>query len=332
MTDPRVSVVITTYNRADLLPRAVDSVLQQRYALNDIEIVLVDDGSTDNTRQLVADRYGHVPTVRYFHKPNGGINSASQYGIRQARGEIVAQLDSDDYWYPNKLATCVPMFDRADDVVAVLHDLDVVQDSTGQKKGTWFGSAGTFLTPEPQNVLPRYLAGESIKAITSGALWRRAALEKVLPIPEGLWGFHDAYFMRNVMFYGRYCGTSECLGAYVLHDSNDYGGVGPQTDDAKLARLLRECKVMSDSFNRRCAEFNVPLASRRHEIQKFAVAELELERLRRADRGQAVGWVLRNDLQLSNHARVQLMTNLVLPPRLASFVKARVLSRLGALD
>lgn len=332
MSAPRVSVVITTYNRADLLPRAVDSVLQQSYPLSDIEIVLVDDGSTDNTRELVAQRYGDVPAVRYFHKPNGGINSASQFGIRQARGEIVAQLDSDDYWYPNKLATCVPMFDQAEDVVAVLHDLDVVQDATGKKKGTWFGAHGTFLTPEPQNVLPRYLAGEPIKAITSGALWRRAALEKVLPIPDGLWGFHDAYFMRNVMFYGRYCGTSECLGAYVLHGSNDYGGVDVRADEEKLMRRLNDCKVMSDSFNRRCAEFKVPLASRRHEIQKFAIAELELERLRRASRGRAIEWVLRNDMHLSGHACAQLMTNLVLPPRVATFVKARILARFGALD
>jgi glycosyltransferase involved in cell wall biosynthesis len=97
-TAPTVSVVIPTYNAASLLPEAVESVLAQTY--RDLEIVVVDDGSTDRTPQVMAD-YGDP--VRYIRKENEGSASARNRGIRAARGEYIAFLDADDRWRPTKL-------------------------------------------------------------------------------------------------------------------------------------------------------------------------------------------------------------------------------------
>jgi glycosyltransferase involved in cell wall biosynthesis len=105
MTDPSsarptVSVVIPTYNAADLLPDAVKSVLAQTY--RDFELIVVDDGSTDATPEVME---AYMDDVRYIQKENGGTASARNRGIREARGEYVAFLDADDVWRPTKLET-----------------------------------------------------------------------------------------------------------------------------------------------------------------------------------------------------------------------------------
>ncbi len=98
---PRVSVVIPTYNRAALLKQAIDSVLAQTYT--DYEIIIVDDGSTDEMADLV-DRYVAGPgRVRYYYQNNRGRSAARNAGIRLAVGEFIAFLDSDDLFLPRKL-------------------------------------------------------------------------------------------------------------------------------------------------------------------------------------------------------------------------------------
>ena len=98
MSAPLVSVIVPTYNRAALLCEAVNSVLQQTY--QNIEIIVIDDGSTDNTTEVMA-AYGD--RVRYTRRPNAGVNAARNLGLKQARGEFVALLDSDDLWAPFKI-------------------------------------------------------------------------------------------------------------------------------------------------------------------------------------------------------------------------------------
>ena len=94
-----VSVVIPTYNRAALLVEAVESVLAQS-VLPD-ELIVVDDGSTDDTRD-VCSRW--PSPVRYIYQPNAGVSAARNHGIGEARGRYIAFLDSDDVWRPEKLA------------------------------------------------------------------------------------------------------------------------------------------------------------------------------------------------------------------------------------
>jgi glycosyltransferase involved in cell wall biosynthesis len=95
---PAVSVVIATYNRADYLRESINSVLRQRF--QDFEIIVVDDGSTDNTREIVA-AYG--PRVRFVYQENRGSSAARNLGVRHARASWVSIQDSDDQCLPNHL-------------------------------------------------------------------------------------------------------------------------------------------------------------------------------------------------------------------------------------
>lgn len=102
-----VSVIIPCFNRAHCLARAIDSVLMQTQQCEELglqlelEIIVIDDGSVDNTEALILERY---PTVIYLKQSNQGVSAARNLGIDRATGEWIALLDSDDEWLPNKLA------------------------------------------------------------------------------------------------------------------------------------------------------------------------------------------------------------------------------------
>lgn len=99
MDDPtRVSVIIPTYNRAASLERAIKSVLEQSY--RNFELIIIDDGSTDNTQQII-HRYRHK--MRFYSQLHRGVSAARNLGLEKAEGTWVAFLDSDDYWLPTKL-------------------------------------------------------------------------------------------------------------------------------------------------------------------------------------------------------------------------------------
>lgn len=96
---PHVSVIITTYNRKKLLTEALASVYHQTY--QDFEIILIDDGSVDGTQEMIAKM--KQPRLRYYYQENHGLTHAWNRGVKLARGEWIAFLDSDDIWKPEKL-------------------------------------------------------------------------------------------------------------------------------------------------------------------------------------------------------------------------------------
>ncbi|MEM0437834.1 MAG: glycosyltransferase family 2 protein [Candidatus Micrarchaeia archaeon] len=106
---PKVSVVVPAYNEADTLPRCIESLLALDYPKNRLEIIVVDDGSTDNTYE-VAKKY-EKRGVRAFTKPNGGNAAGTKnYGIKRATGDIIATLDADSYVTPSALKNMLPYF------------------------------------------------------------------------------------------------------------------------------------------------------------------------------------------------------------------------------
>jgi GT2 family glycosyltransferase len=125
--NPRVSVVIPTFNRASLVVRAIESVRVQE--IRDLEIIVVDDGSTDGTAAEL-DRLAAVdPRIVPVHQPNAGVVAARNRGLARATGTYIALLDSDDEWYPWKLAAQLAILDERPDVGMCWSDMTAVDAS-----------------------------------------------------------------------------------------------------------------------------------------------------------------------------------------------------------
>lgn len=101
MNNSLVSVVIPTYNRANLLPNAINSVINQTF--KNWELIIVDDGSIDNTKDVISEFIKKDSRVKYFYQKNSGQPSAMNLGIKNSKGNYIAFLDDDDEWLPEKL-------------------------------------------------------------------------------------------------------------------------------------------------------------------------------------------------------------------------------------
>jgi glycosyltransferase involved in cell wall biosynthesis len=113
MTNPTISVIIPTYNHARYIAEALESVFAQTF--KDYEVIVVDDGSTDNTQAVLQP---YMERIRYVRKEHRGYGAARNRGISEARGEFVAFLDSDDLWEAAALETLLEAFQEKDVAIA----------------------------------------------------------------------------------------------------------------------------------------------------------------------------------------------------------------------
>jgi len=120
MRNNLVSVIIPTYNSANYVKEAVDSVLGQTY--KNIGVIVVDDGSTDNTKSIL-EKYIKSGEIKYIYQDNNGPASARNNGIKKSSGEFIAFLDADDVWLPNKLEKQIKLFEN-NDVGLVYSDME----------------------------------------------------------------------------------------------------------------------------------------------------------------------------------------------------------------
>jgi len=118
MGDPIISIVIPAYNRKDLLKECLDSLLDQTYPKEDYEIVVVDDGSTDGTEDMLRQMSGEHGNLRYFRQENGGMFPAWNKAASLAKGDILVMTDSDCVAGKNLLETIVKCFKSHPDISA----------------------------------------------------------------------------------------------------------------------------------------------------------------------------------------------------------------------
>jgi len=128
--NPTVSVIIPTYNRANLVDKAIKSVLSQTY--QDFEIIVIDDGSTDNTEEII--RGFKDKRVKYIkkYKKNRGISATRNIGIKVARGKYIASLDSDDEWLPDKLDKQIKILQDGPPELGVVYSNSCYIDESGK--------------------------------------------------------------------------------------------------------------------------------------------------------------------------------------------------------
>lgn len=167
---PTVSVVIPAYKAAETIGRAIDSVLAQTFPAS--EILVIDDGSPDDLAAAVA-RYGD--RVKLVRQANGGASSARNRGLDLAAGDLVALLDADDQWTPDKLARCVEQFERRPSVGMVASRYQL-QDSTGRQVRTAGPTAARC--GRPLRAAPRELLDVAREISTTTVVVRRELLSE----------------------------------------------------------------------------------------------------------------------------------------------------------
>ena len=210
------SVVIPAYNSGRFLGPALDSVLSQRR--DDFEILVVDDGSTDDTRE-VARRY---PRVRLFEQSHGGGSAARNLGVRESSAPIIAFLDSDDLWHPDHLETMLGLLEREPEAIGAASGMDILT-SDGRPTGqSWiFGGREDLLT----------LSLKGCPMLTSAVAVRRDAL-LLEPFDDFLSTANDWDLWIRLLLRGRFALAGRVTAGYRRHG----GAVSMNTDARKRNR------------------------------------------------------------------------------------------------
>ena len=219
MSKPKLaSIIVNNYNYGRFLKDAIDSALGQTY-LNS-EVIVVDDGSTDHSREIIAE-YGHrvIPVL----KENGGQASAFNAGFKKSRGEVIVFLDADDMLLPKAVERALSYF--CDPEVVKVHwplwDVNEQGERTGAVR--------------PIHVLPDGDLREAVirdgpevclSPPTSGNAWARWFLERVFPVPEDVYGIcADVYLMRLAPFFGPLKALPDPLSLRRVHGENHFLGI-----------------------------------------------------------------------------------------------------------
>lgn len=204
-----VSVIIPTYNREKYIKKALYSVFLQSY--QDFEIIIVDDGSTDDTKNIL-EPYLKDPRVFYIYQQNQKVSRARNNGIRRARGEYIALLDSDDYWLDNKkLEKQVNFFKNNPDYLLTSGGIVRVAES-GQ-------GISRVLNPQSDGAIRKSMLFSCLFT-PSGAMFRKSIFEKIGGFNETSDVSEDWEFFLQVGTFGKFYNFQDYFVAYLQGSQN----------------------------------------------------------------------------------------------------------------
>ncbi len=186
---PKVSVVVPAYNVRNYIQDALLSL--ERQSLQEFEVLIVDDGSTDDTANVVKSYLKRDPRFRLLQKPNGGLSSARNYGITHARAEYIALLDGDDIYHPDKLANHVARLDNSPKVGVVYSASQAIRDD----------GSPTFISLSGKPVKSNQFLALLCKNFVghgSNAVFRRCLVEEIGEFDEGLHSSEDIDFWLRI--------------------------------------------------------------------------------------------------------------------------------------
>jgi glycosyltransferase involved in cell wall biosynthesis len=210
-----VSIIITNHNYGKYIAQAIDSALNQSHP--DIEVIVVDDGSTDDSRDIIS---GYGDRIRYLFADRAGQIAGINAGFARSHGDVVMLLDADDVLYPDAAARHVAAFEDP----AVVKSQGYLQ-IVGRDGRHASGKMPMYLSPGG-NYQKRFLSHGPFAyqcAFTSGCAWRRSLLDAVLPLPEPRFGFvgPDGYLGAVDAMFGRIAVVDGAVGEYRIHDNNN---------------------------------------------------------------------------------------------------------------
>jgi glycosyltransferase involved in cell wall biosynthesis len=261
MHRPRVSVIMAAYNCGRFIDEGIRSVTNQTFS--SWELIVVDDGSTDNTAEIIQTWAAADSRVRSFWQPNSGRPACPRNrGIAEARGEVITFLDGDDLYHPQKLLRQVRVLDQYPDVGAVYHDYHYFADGTDpgsgmrylerdrffQRAGRWFTSAtlGDDLLYLGTPDLIKFMSCDSVGIHTSTIAVRRSVLQSIdqPPFDETLPHGEDVHLWLRIALQTRVAALSRPLSYYRYHPDSW------MTSTPRPALALGRYSVKSHSLRR----------------------------------------------------------------------------------
>jgi glycosyltransferase involved in cell wall biosynthesis len=265
MKHPLVSVIIPTFNRAHCIKRTVESVLSQTFA--DYELIVVDDGSTDDTPKVLA---AYSDRLRVIQQPNQGVSTARNTGIQSARGDWVAFLDSDDYWAPEKLSVQVSGVKLNNDVIA--HMVDALIIGYDNCSLSLFTLRGMFDEYAQRPYRPRPLSDVlTTQFFVPSWMIKRNTLEKAGLFDVKLSIYEDFDLLTRVALEGPF--MVDCYhGVYVCRVQ---GGAQPLSDQHRHARE-RALRGICDTYRRLSQDSRLSQSERRMVLHRLSGAHCEL--------------------------------------------------------
>ena len=236
---PLASIIIDNGNYGAFLGQAIESALAQTY--QDIEVIVVDDGSTDNSREVIASYGDRIVSVL---KENGGQASAFNAGFSASRGEVVIFLDSDDVLLPTAVERALDGFKNED--IAKVHWPMWEIDETGRRTGRIVPSQ-PLAEGDVRGVVIRDGPASYVSPPGSGNAWSRRVLEAILPMPEPQFrGAADTNLFALAGIYGSIGRIAEPQGLYRVHGRNNTRKPLDSRIDLFLGRYGHRCLALSD--------------------------------------------------------------------------------------
>lgn len=255
MANPLVTVLVDTYNHERFIEQAIVSVLEQDFPRSDMEILVVDDGSTDRTPEILRK---FEPHVRVLRKANGGQASAFNAGIPETRGEIVAFLDGDDWWKKNRLSRVVEVL-AADPSVGLVGNGIVIVRGDGFEQTETLRDGFSFQANTVEGArlfrVRRSFMGTSRMTVRAGLL------RTIGPVPEGIAIEADEYLFTIAAVLNPVQIVPEVLTCYRLHDSNLYQIT--RADRESIVRKQKVIQVLSEELSRKLERLRAPKEVRR---------------------------------------------------------------------
>lgn len=241
--DAKVSVVLPTYNRSERLVKAVDSVLAQSY--RNFELLIIDDGSTDNTKEVVDNI--NDDRIKYYYKENGGFASARNFGLKKVTGDYIAFLDSDDYYMADKLKKQVECLEANQDFDVCYANYLIVNDLGNNMK-----KRSIDYYDMPKGLVIKEILRGRIALEAWNLLVRKKCFEEMPPFDETMEKWIGMEVVYRLAYKYKFYPIKEFLYGHVQHEDG-------RMTDFNIDRYTRNLKKLVKGFEEKsgCTDRNI---------------------------------------------------------------------------